>query len=44
MEVLDTRLELEDPDLWDNEIHPTGEGFKHLFDNHWKPEIAAAVG
>ncbi len=43
MEVLNTRKELTDADFWDNEIHPTGPGFKHLFDNFWKPAIATVV-
>lgn len=44
MQVLDSRLELADKGFWDNEIHPTGPGFKQLFDTYWKPAIAGALG
>jgi lysophospholipase L1-like esterase len=37
--VLDTRTELEDPALWDNEIHPVGKGYKQLARDHWFPAI-----
>ncbi len=43
MQVLDSRLELVEKRFWDNEIHPTGAGFKHLFDAYWKPAIAGAL-
>jgi len=37
--VLDTRLELPDIALWDNEIHPLGPGFEHLVDRFWMPAL-----
>lgn len=39
--VLDTRGELSDPALWDNEIHPVGKGFKQLARDHWFPAVRA---
>ncbi len=42
--VLDTRLELEPTGSWDNEIHPTRQGFAHLVANHWMPAVRAALG
>lgn len=42
--VLDTRLELPDPNAWDNEIHPLGPGFIHLADTFWAPAIEDALG
>lgn len=44
LQVLDTRKELSNADQWDNEIHPTGPGFKFLFDQYWRPAIADAIG
>jgi hypothetical protein len=41
--VLDTRMELPDKSLWDNEIHPLGPGFRHLVEQYWRPAIAAAI-
>lgn len=41
--VLDTRKELEDPGLWDNEIHPKGPGFKRLTDRYWVPAIESVI-
>lgn len=37
--VLDSRQELSDPKLWDNEIHPRGKGFRALAEDHWFPAI-----
>lgn len=37
--VLDTRRELADSALWDNEIHPLGPGFEHLVDSAWMPRL-----
>lgn len=42
--VLDTRQELSAKENWDNEIHPTGPGFKALFDQFWRPAIEQALG
>lgn len=41
--VLDTRLELGDGTLWDNEIHPLGPGFDHLIDRFWMPALAPLI-
>jgi len=41
--ILDSRRELTEAEYWDNEIHPTGAGFKRLFDEYWRPAIHAAL-
>lgn len=41
--VLDTRLQLADTALWDNEIHPLGPGFEQLVDDAWMPRLDALV-
>lgn len=41
--VLDTRLELEPSHSWDNEIHPTRQGFAHLVTQRWVPAVQAAL-
>ena len=42
--VLDTRLELPVYEgWWDNEIHPLGNGFKLLAENHWFPAVENAL-
>jgi len=35
---------LDDPAKWDNEIHPTGEGFKELVEDFWQPMVDPLLG
>lgn len=42
--ILDTRVDLEDAALWDNEIHPTRDGFEFLVRERWVPAVHAALG
>lgn len=41
--VLDTRQEIPDSALWDNEIHPRGKGYRLLAEGHWFPAIRKAL-
>lgn len=41
--VLDTRLALEPTGFWDNEIHPTRQGFVNLVTQHWMPAVRRAL-
>ncbi len=41
-EILDTRGELADA-RWDNEIHPSAEGFRALVRDHWEPAVLRAL-
>ena len=41
--VLDTRLELSGAAHWDNEIHPTRQGFSDLVTRHWMPAVRRAL-
>ena len=43
--VLSTRKELPTYEgWWDNEIHPLGKGFSHLYKKHWEPAIGKLLG
>ena len=35
---------LDDPEMWDNEIHPTGDGFKELVEDFWRPVVDPLLG
>ena len=35
---------LDDPSWWDNEIHPTREGFRELVEGFWMPELDPLLG
>lgn len=43
VQVLDTRLELQEATWWDNEIHPRGPGFQSLVDRFWLPAVRQAI-
>lgn len=42
--LVDTLDALPDIASWDNEIHPTGPGFRHLVDHFWAPVVDPLVG
>lgn len=42
--VLSTRGSLSAGSFWDNEIHPTRNGYRQLVDAHWLPTVRKALG
>jgi hypothetical protein len=41
--VIDARKALPDESSWENEIHPTGAGFKFVAERYWKPALSGIL-